>query len=107
MQCQLVHEGLNQVICGKVEDQAEKNGDGQRGERLLEDGEEQKSQTQALQRRRVKLRRNGCDGRTRFVLMQRFVCGSLIAAATHDEDGHEAGQGGVPVAAGCGRGVAH
>lgn len=26
---------------------------------------------------------------------------------THDEDGHEAGQRGVPVAAGRGRGLAH
>lgn len=45
---QLVHEGLYQVVCGEVEDQAEKNGDGQRGERLLEDGEEEQGQTQAL-----------------------------------------------------------
>lgn len=41
MQRQLVHEGLNQVIGGKVEDQAEKNGDGQRRERFPEDGEEE------------------------------------------------------------------
>lgn len=50
MQRQLVHERLNQVIGGEVEDQAEKDGDGQRGERLLEDGQEEQSQTQALQR---------------------------------------------------------
>lgn len=49
MQGQLVHEGLNQVVCGEVEDQAEKDGDGQRRERFLEDGEEEQSQTQALQ----------------------------------------------------------
>lgn len=57
VQSQLVHEGLDQVIGGKVEDQAEENGDGQRRERLLEDGEEEQSQTQALQRSRRELNR--------------------------------------------------
>lgn len=48
VQRQLVHEGLHQVVCGEVEDQAEKDGDGQSGERFLEDGEEEQGQTQAL-----------------------------------------------------------
>lgn len=60
MQCQLVHEGLDQVICGKVEDQAEENGDGKRRERFLEDGEEEESQTQALQRIRQLNRAETC-----------------------------------------------
>ena len=50
----LVHEGLNQVVGGEVEDQAEKNGDGQSGECLLEDGEEEKGQAQALWKRQKK-----------------------------------------------------
>lgn len=48
VQRQLVHEGSHQVVRGKVEDQAEEDGDGQSGQRLLEDGEEQQGQTQAL-----------------------------------------------------------
>lgn len=48
VQRQSVHEGLHQVVCGEVEDQAEEDGDGQSGERLLEDGEEEQGQTQAL-----------------------------------------------------------
>lgn len=48
VQRQLVHERLHQVVCGEVEDQAEKNGDGQSGERFLEDGEEKQRQTQTL-----------------------------------------------------------
>lgn len=58
---QPVHEGLHQVVCGEVEDQAEKNGDGQSGERFLEDGEEEQGQTQALRGQRqdkIKLRGN-------------------------------------------------
>lgn len=53
---QLVHERLHQVVCGEVEDQAEKNGDGQSGERFLEDGEEEQRQTQALRERRDKIK---------------------------------------------------
>lgn len=49
VQRQLVHEGPHQVVGGEVEDQAEKDGDGQSGQRLLEDGEEQQGQTEALQ----------------------------------------------------------
>lgn len=45
VQRQLVHEGPYQVICGEIEDEAEKNGDGQSGECFLEDGEEEQSQT--------------------------------------------------------------
>lgn len=48
VQRQLVHEGPYQVVCGEIEDEAEKNGDGQSGERLLEYGEEEQGQTQAL-----------------------------------------------------------
>lgn len=56
VECQLVHERLHQVVCGEVEDQAEKNGDGQSGERFLEDGEEEQRQTQALRERRDKIK---------------------------------------------------
>lgn len=51
VQRQLVHEGTHQVVRSKIENQAEENGDGQSGERLLEDGEEEEGQTQALRRR--------------------------------------------------------
>lgn len=49
---QLVHEGLYQVVCGKVEDQTEKNGNGQSRKRFLEDGKKQQGQTQALRGQR-------------------------------------------------------
>lgn len=48
VQCQLVHEGLHQVVGGEVEDQAEEDGDGQRRQGLLEDGQEEERQAQAL-----------------------------------------------------------
>lgn len=71
VKCQFVHEGLYYVVCGEVEDQAKKNGNGQSRKRLLENGEEQQGQTQA------------------------------------NEDGYKAGQRGVPVATGRGRGLSH
>lgn len=52
VQRQLVHEGLHQVVCGEVEDEAEEDGDGQSGERFLEDGEQEKSQTETLRGQR-------------------------------------------------------
>lgn len=48
MSGQVVHEGLNQEVCGKVEDQAEGDGDGQRWQSLLKDGQQQQSQAQTL-----------------------------------------------------------
>lgn len=45
---QVVHKGLNQEVCGEVEDQAEGDGDGQRRQSLLKDGQQQQSQAQAL-----------------------------------------------------------
>ena len=48
---QVVHEGLDQVVCGEVEHQAEGDGDGQRWESLLKDGQQQQGQTQALEHR--------------------------------------------------------
>lgn len=42
--------------------------------------------------------------------MKRWVSGpgaKISPAVTYDEDCHEAGQCGVPVAAGCGRGFSH
>lgn len=44
---QFVHKGSYQVVCGEVEDQPKKYGDGERGEGFLEDGQEQESQTEA------------------------------------------------------------
>lgn len=38
---QVVHEGLNQEVSGKVEDQAKGDGDGQRWQSLLKDGQQQ------------------------------------------------------------------
>lgn len=43
---QVVHEGLNQEVCGEVEDQAEGDGDGQRRQGFLKDGQQQQSQAQ-------------------------------------------------------------
>ena len=48
VQGQLVHEGAYQVVCGEVEDQAKRYGDGERGQCLLKDGQQQEGQTQAL-----------------------------------------------------------
>lgn len=45
---QVVHERLNQEVCGEVEDQAEGDGDGQCRQSLLEDGQQQQGQAQAL-----------------------------------------------------------
>lgn len=47
---QVVHEGLNQEVSGEVEDQAEGDGDGQRRQSLLKDGQQQQSEAQALRR---------------------------------------------------------
>lgn len=41
---QVVHEGLNQEVCGEVEGQAEGDGNGQRRQSLLKDGQQQQSQ---------------------------------------------------------------
>lgn len=38
---QVVHEGLNQEVSGEVEDQAKGDGDGQRWQSLLKDGQQQ------------------------------------------------------------------
>ena len=48
MSGEAVHEGPHQVVCGEVEDQAEGNGDGQRGQSLLKDGQQQESQAETL-----------------------------------------------------------
>lgn len=44
-----VHERAHQVVCGEVEDEPERDGDGEGRQRFLEHGEEQKGQTQTLQ----------------------------------------------------------
>lgn len=44
-----VHERTHQVVCGEVEDEPERDGDGEGRQRFLEHGEEQKGQTQTLQ----------------------------------------------------------
>lgn len=41
MSSKVVHEGLNQEACGEIEDEAERDGDGQRRQGFLEDGQEQ------------------------------------------------------------------
>lgn len=46
---QIVHEGLNQEVSGEVEDETEGDGDGQRGQRLPEDGQEQQGEAQTLE----------------------------------------------------------
>lgn len=38
---QVIHEWLNQEVCGEVEDEAEGDGDGQRRQSFLEDSQEQ------------------------------------------------------------------
>lgn len=48
MRGQRVHEGPHQVVRGEVEDEPERDGDGQGGQRLLEHGEQQEGQAQAL-----------------------------------------------------------
>lgn len=45
---QVVHEGLHQEVGGEVEDQAEGDGDGESRQGLLEDGQQQQGQAQAL-----------------------------------------------------------
>lgn len=45
---QVVHEWLNQEVGGEVEDQAEGDGDGESRQGLLEDGQQQQGQAQAL-----------------------------------------------------------
>lgn len=49
MSCQAVHERPHQVVGGEVEDEAERDGDGQSRESFLKDGQQQESQTQTLQ----------------------------------------------------------
>lgn len=48
MSSQAVHEGLNHEAGGEVEDEAESDGDGQRRQGLLKDGEQQQRQAQTL-----------------------------------------------------------
>jgi len=43
-----VHERPHQVVRGEVEDEPERDGDGEGGQRLLEHGEQQEGQTQTL-----------------------------------------------------------
>ena len=43
-----VHERPHQVVGGEVEDEPERDGDGEGGQRLLEHGEQQEGQTQTL-----------------------------------------------------------
>lgn len=45
---QVVHKRLDQEVSGEVEDQAEGDGDGQRRQSLLKDGQQQQRQTQTL-----------------------------------------------------------
>lgn len=45
---QRVHEGAHQVVRGEVEDEPERDGDGQGGQRFLEHSKQQEGQTQAL-----------------------------------------------------------
>lgn len=45
---QVVHEWLNQEVGGEVEDQAKGDGDGESWQGLLEDGQQQQGQAQAL-----------------------------------------------------------
>lgn len=44
-----VHERPHQVVRGEVEDEPERDGDGEGRQRLLEHGEQQEGQTQTLQ----------------------------------------------------------
>lgn len=46
---QRVHERTHQVVCGEVKDEPEGDGDGEGGQGLLEHGEQQEGETQALQ----------------------------------------------------------
>lgn len=52
MEGQGVHEGAHQIVRGEVEDEPERDGDGQGGQRLLEHSEQQEGQAQALRERR-------------------------------------------------------
>lgn len=106
MQRQLVHEGPYQVVRGEVEHQSEEDGDGQGGKRLLEDGEEEEGQTQAL---RGETTRDDKKRHKHVVQDSKSNCkhGGKSPPVTHDEDGHEAGQRGVPVAAGGGGRLPH
>lgn len=44
-----VHEWSHQVVRGEVKDEPKRDGDGEGGQRLLEDSKQQEGQTQALQ----------------------------------------------------------
>lgn len=44
-----VHERAHQVVCGEVEDEPKRDGDGKGGQRFLEHREQQEGQTQTLQ----------------------------------------------------------
>lgn len=56
MSGQVVHEGLNQDVRGEVEDEAEGDGDGQRRQSLLKDGQQQQSEAQTLRQAQVRQR---------------------------------------------------
>lgn len=84
---QVVHEGLNQEVSGEVEDQAEGDGDGQRRQSLLKDGQQQQSEAQALTRRQT------------GVLQVNGRCVPTSQATTYDQNGDEAGECRVPVSA--------
>lgn len=49
-----VHEGAHQVVCGEVEDEPERDGDGEGRQCFLEHGEKQEGQTQTLQDKKVR-----------------------------------------------------
>lgn len=85
MSSQVVHEGLNQEVSGEVEDQAEGDGDGQRRQSLLKDGQQQQSEAQALRRWQT------------GVLQVNGRCVSISETTTYDKNGDEAGERRVPV----------
>lgn len=45
---QRVHERTHQVVCGEVKDEPKGDGDGEGGQGLLEHGEQQEGEAQAL-----------------------------------------------------------
>lgn len=71
MSCQAVHERLHQVVSGEVEDEAERDGDGQSRESFLKDGQQQECQAQTLQRETCGEIR---DGRSNHTRSPRRVC---------------------------------
>ena len=52
MSGKVVHEGLNQEVCGEVEDEAEGDGDGQCRQGFLKDGQQKQSEAETLKQSR-------------------------------------------------------